>query len=265
MGFIINPYQVQPSGPSYDADAQAFFTAAGITDTTQKTAVNDLVVGLKADGIWTKMKAIYPFVGGTATTHKWNLKDPQDTDAAFRLVFNGGITHNSNGVTGNGSNGYYDTKLNPSTEYSLSTGGSGFVYIRNNTDSNVDFGAFQSGVNYRFYAAARSGNQFLGAGLSGNYYSASNTDSTGFYGITRLPNDNTGFYNILNTTNAFYSDAYQEPNSVIAGLAFNIDSGTVQYFSDHNHSFSSFGTGFTTTEAQNLRSRVLTFNSTLGR
>ena len=32
------------------------------------------------------MKAIYPFVGGTATTHKFNLKDPADINAAFRLV-----------------------------------------------------------------------------------------------------------------------------------------------------------------------------------
>ena len=56
------------------------------------------------------MKALYPFVGGTATSHKFNLKDPRDLDAAFRLQFNGGWTHNSNGVTPNGTNGYADNK-----------------------------------------------------------------------------------------------------------------------------------------------------------
>jgi len=40
MGMIINPYLVQPSG---DADAQAFITAAGITDNTQKSAIETLV------------------------------------------------------------------------------------------------------------------------------------------------------------------------------------------------------------------------------
>ncbi len=68
-----------------DADAQAFITATAITDLTQQTAINTLVTQLKTYGIWTKMKALYPFVGGTATAHKFNLKDPRDLDAAFRL------------------------------------------------------------------------------------------------------------------------------------------------------------------------------------
>jgi len=92
-----------------DADAYAFLTAASITNTTQVDAINNLVINLKAAGIWTKMKAIYPFVGGTATTHKWNLKNPLDSDAAFRLVFFGGMTHSSNGILFGGVNGYADT------------------------------------------------------------------------------------------------------------------------------------------------------------
>ena len=69
-----------------DPDAIAFLMAAGITDGTQAAAINTLVIRMKADGIWTKMKAIYPFVGGSAASHKWNLKDPRDLDAAYRLV-----------------------------------------------------------------------------------------------------------------------------------------------------------------------------------
>ena len=88
---------------SLDVDAQAFITATGITDATQITAVNNLVLGLKGNNIWTKMKAIYPMVGGTATTHKFNLKNPLDTDAAFRLVFSGGWTHSANGALPNGT------------------------------------------------------------------------------------------------------------------------------------------------------------------
>ena len=61
-------------GLTTDADAQAFITAAAITDPTQQTAINNLVVGMKADGTWTKMKAIYPFVGGTASTTNTTLK-----------------------------------------------------------------------------------------------------------------------------------------------------------------------------------------------
>jgi hypothetical protein len=96
-----------------DADATAFITAAGITNLTQASAINTLVNDLKTYGLWTKMKALYPFVGGTATSHKFNLKDPRDLDAAFRLVFTGGWTHTSTGAKPNGTTGYANTYLNP--------------------------------------------------------------------------------------------------------------------------------------------------------
>ncbi len=55
-----------------DTDVLAFITATSITDATQQTAINTLVTDLKTANIWTKMKALYPFIGGTATTHKFN-------------------------------------------------------------------------------------------------------------------------------------------------------------------------------------------------
>lgn len=250
----------------YDSDAQAFFTAAGITDTTQKSAVNQLVLDLKSYSIWTKMKAIYPFVGGTASTHKWNLKDPQDTNAAFRLTFNGGITHSSSGVKGNSTNGYYETYLNPSTEFSLSTGASGFVSINEDLDTWHDFGAFQSGVNYRFQLAVRAGNTIYSSMMANALYTASVTNSVGFFGGTRIPNDNTNFYTIINSNNYASADAYYEPNSTINGFVLNTDNGTTRVlYGERRQSFACFGQGLTTTEAQNLRTAVNTFNTTLGR
>ena len=102
-------------GIPLDPDAVAFLTAASITDATITTAINTLVIQLKAIGVWSKLKAIYPFVGGTATTHKFNLKNPANTDAAFRLLFVGGWTHSANGALPNGTNAYADTFLNANT------------------------------------------------------------------------------------------------------------------------------------------------------
>jgi hypothetical protein len=68
-----------------DPDAIAFIAAAGITDLVQKAAITTLVLQLKSDAIWSKFQAIYPLVGGTAFTHKFNLINPLDTNAAFRL------------------------------------------------------------------------------------------------------------------------------------------------------------------------------------
>jgi len=124
---------VAGGGPSNDADAQAFIDAAAITDVTQQSAINTLVLDLKNYGIWTKMKAVYPFVGGTATTHKWNLKDPRDLNAAFRLVFSGGWTHSSTGALPNGTNAYADTFLNENTILTLNNEHLSYYSRTNNT------------------------------------------------------------------------------------------------------------------------------------
>jgi hypothetical protein len=108
---IVNPLTVT------DSDADTFITNASITDATQKRAIQRLVKSLKDESLWAKMKAIYPFVGGAEAAHKLNLKDPQDTDGAFRIVFTtsgaGAFTHDSSGVTLESYAGM-NTKLNPS-------------------------------------------------------------------------------------------------------------------------------------------------------
>lgn len=128
-----------------DADAQAFITAAGISDATQIKAINRLVLDLKGtknpnyftQNIWSKFKAIYPFVGGTSTTHKYNLIDPRDLDAAYRLTFTNSPTHNSSGITFNGTDNYADTHFNPST---LSTDGAGIsAYSLTSSITNAAF------------------------------------------------------------------------------------------------------------------------------
>ncbi len=108
--------------PAFDSDAETFITAAGITNDIQKTAINFLVVYTKIIGVWTKLSALYPFVGGTASSHKWNLKTPLDTNAAFRLNFVGGWTHSSLGVQANGTTGYADTFFVPSAHLTANTG-----------------------------------------------------------------------------------------------------------------------------------------------
>ncbi len=106
---------------SCDADAQTFIDSAGITDPVQIAAICTLVKDMKDSSVWTPMKAIYPFIGGTAASHKWNLKDPRNLDAAFRLTFTGGWTHSSTGAKPNGTNGYANTFLIPSTTLSANS------------------------------------------------------------------------------------------------------------------------------------------------
>lgn len=103
--------------PDLDVDLLAFLTASGITDETIIDGLIDFVATLKITNIWNKMKAIYPFVGGTSSSHKWNLKDPRDLNEAYRLTFFNSWSHSSNGAKGapNVNNTYIQTYLNAQT------------------------------------------------------------------------------------------------------------------------------------------------------
>lgn len=105
-----------------NTDAFNFLDAAGITRTDSNSAIilgiANLTTDLKNYGLWDKMKAIYPMVGGTSGSHKFNLKDPRDSNSAYRLNFSGSWTHNSTGAVLDGSTTYANTYLIPSNLYS---------------------------------------------------------------------------------------------------------------------------------------------------
>lgn len=98
------------------ADSTVYFasTAYEITGRNQWIALNEFVVDLKTafsltlgvSNLSTKFDAIYPFMGGTSTTCKYNLINPADSNAAFRLTFSGGWTFSGAGAQPNGTNGY---------------------------------------------------------------------------------------------------------------------------------------------------------------
>jgi hypothetical protein len=142
-----------------DASATTFITAAGLTDETQKSAINTLVKDLKRFNLWSKIKAFYPFVGGSATSHKFNLIDPRDTNDAYRLTFSGGWTHDTMGIKGNNSNTVANTNLSLKTVFgSTSSEHSLGIYINENPvgmSYRSDIGAADGGFN--FGAGTQSG------------------------------------------------------------------------------------------------------------
>lgn len=124
-----------PSIPIVPVDyAGNFITAAGITDPTQIAAIRAYVAGMVSSGLWYMFRSIYPFVGGTSTAHKFNLKDPRDLDAAFRLTFAGTPTHDANGVTWNAS-AWGDTHILPIAAAIIRAQQQTLTYYSRNTPS----------------------------------------------------------------------------------------------------------------------------------
>jgi hypothetical protein len=257
---------------SVDSDAQAFITAAGITDPTQQTAINTLVVGLKTDSIWTKMKAIYPIVGGTATNHKYNLKDPRDLDVAYRLVFNGGMTHSSNGILFNGTNGWADTSA-------INTINGFGCYTRNSTDNNINYMGTQDSIyiddpDGPYWNLSAGYQVAYAAYIISNLYSYRNTNNTirtGLSSVT-LESGSQKFYKngILKDSGA--ANGITGPGYTMAIGALNPNSNTLggSYFtngySNQQIAFAFMGdSSLTSTDNSNLYTRVQAFQTSLGR
>jgi hypothetical protein len=215
------------------------------------------------------MKALYPFVGGTATSHKFNLKDPRDLDAAFRLAFNGGWTHNSNGATPNGTNGYartsfVGTNLSPnSSSYS--------IYNRSVTPTTkniIDFGYFRFNSSYI-------------SNLFTTYYDGGYGGRVNSWNSTGLPQTSPqGFYN-GNRTNSLEFNHFKNGSKVITasdntagklqvnyefhlGCLF-IDGAYYGDFSPNNYAFAHIGEGLTDAEAAAFYTAVQAFQTSLGR
>lgn len=129
----------------YDSSAIAFITAANLTDSTQKMAINNLVVQLKDSVLWSKILAIYPMIGGSATTMQFNLKDPRNTDDAYRLSFYGNPAFSDTGVTFPTSNDYADTHL-ADTVLSFDNASMGYFSNTQNDVSGYDMGCTDGSV-----------------------------------------------------------------------------------------------------------------------
>ena len=164
------------AAPVYDADAQAFFdrvtTAGGSLTNTEKSAVNTLVIALKANSLWTPMKAIYPMVGASAAACAQNLKS-----SSFTGTFSSGWTFASTGVTGNGASTYFDTNCNASTAVAQNSTHLSYYCRTSNIQNVVDMGVSQTSI------------QVFGAicyyAINSGSYSSSPVGSSGFFNGTR--------------------------------------------------------------------------------
>jgi hypothetical protein len=247
----------------FDPDAGAFINVTGIGG-IEAVAVNNLVNQLKSAGLWQSMKAIYPMVGNSSNTCKYNLVNPQDTDAAFRLSFFGTWTFSNSGAKPNGVAGTYaDTFFVPSTGFTTTNGHLSYYSFTNSAAAVMaEMGAngaaaagecnlalrFSDGNQYTFFAAAGGG---VTSGATSAGYLINNRAATteGWRNGTR----------VINTGNGA---ALTTQKIVLGGQNNN---GTIYRNSDRGCAFSSIGNTLPTGGPLNLTNIVNTFCRTLGR
>ena len=256
------------AGRGADADALAFITAASITDTTQKNAITQLVLDLKSANIWSKMKAIYPFVGGTASQHRFNLKDPRPVAGAFYLDFYGGGTHSANGYQPDGATAYADTKFKPRIDLATDTNAHISKYNRTNDLSGNKVDGVYSNIGGTIYYIQQ--NYSAGNGCIGDVNTVipyTQTDARGFFTTTRTSSTSVKVFKNSaqqGSTNTI-SNLYLPDLNVYIGARNDGGGGFVNFYNTYEVAFFSLGNGLTDAEATSLYNAVQTFNTTLNR
>lgn len=235
-----------------DPDAFRFLEIANITDPTQALAVSNLVISLKGAGLWTLLRAAYPLVGGNATSHKYNLINP----ATYPVLWNGGVTHTSLGVVGDGS-GYGNTQFIPTAlpQDSIHIG----VYAQSGATSG---GQHIGGLTRATGIVYFDGLQWLGGQLYAHINNANNgggpsgllLTSKGAIILQRRDSGNVRGY-VQGATAG--TTGWPSTGIYTNVLIFGRNAAT--------YSFAHIGEGLTDAQAISLQNIIQTFQTTLGR
>lgn len=266
---------IRPAGGiTYDTDAQAYFTAAGITDTGQKNAYNSFVLTGKADGWYSKLIALYPLIGGSSSTHAVNAKTP----GTYNLTFIGSPTHSSNGIQWDGSSQYATTGLTPtagsltlndnslifySRTSAASTAGQYFDMGGGETSGGGAFSIFtyrddnsagydpgnEPGARVSFSPGGDGSGLYVGSSVSGTAYVYKNGSQ-------------------LATDSSLSGSVPSSVDLAIGGwrhVAVGTNTASAIYYSPRQGCFYAYGLGLTTTEITSISTAINTMQTSLGR
>lgn len=249
----------------FDPDAYKFIEAAGLTEFYQKRAVDWLVRQLKAQGLWSSFVTAYPFVGGNATAHAYNLVNVGTSASNFFITFNGTFTHSPLGAAGNGASGSFASPgVVPSTNltnndlhfsfYCQTKGGA--------ADSMIEIGCVTGGRNMDLFANF-SGVSYFDANDTGNgRTSFTDTDARGMLVGSRTASNAAKMYKnraIAATNTLTQTSTLCTTQMVLWGLTSTSNN------SNRTLSWLSIGKGLTDNQAQVLSDVVEMYQRKLGR
>jgi hypothetical protein len=258
-----------PTTPSLTGQTEAetymdaVIAGGGTLDATMSGATRQLFNDLFVAGLWSKIDAFYPLLGGNSSGGQAvNAKSP----GTFNMTWNGGITFSTNGVLSNGSTGYGNTgyvEATNGTSNSVHLGLYTTTDVNFGTGNNGDMGAFD-GTDYTAFNVRRAGNAEGGL-QSGFNYSASNVPSNGMNLFVRPSSSQ-----IIAYRNGASRGTQTINSTGLVGtrphFVMSVNSnGTPATPTTRQYNFFTIGKSLTPTEVSNYSTAVINFNTTLGR
>ena len=263
---LSNTVNVSTTSNLSDTDATAYTTAS--SNIAYQYAINDLFKGLKDNSLYTKIQAFYPFLGTTAAQHKWNAKNPLDTNAAFRLQFFGGGTHSNLGYQCNGTNAYANTFLAPSTVQNVNSNGLTVTVGTNNNVTgtySVEIGAQLNTTTSSLLTPKVGNSGAINCDLNSqsNRINAANTTAIGMYtGTKQSTASHKVFKNKLQVASASGGGALPSLSIFVGALNFG---GSAQGYSSQRIQFTAIHEGLTDAEVVALHTIIDNFETAIGR
>lgn len=244
-----------------NAEALEFIDTVSITDSNKQSALSQLVIDLKNNNLWYKLDVIYPFIGDNATKNSYNLKNTNQ----YQISWNGSITHDANGVTGDGGTGYGNTGykvVSPQTDIHIS------AYIRNNiisSSSQQPFGAYKTGttdslIGIRLVNSPGTSTSFVG----GTPFSFLETQTNNFFNISRDGSSLTTYKNNSNLGTVTTTDRDDNLLDIFI-LGSNFNGSSLLEPGAFNMAFFTAGKSLNTAENEALYNCIQTFQTSLGR
>lgn len=243
-------------GTAYDANAQTYFTAIEVTNLTpltvpEKTKYNQMVVDLKAAGLYTKFTHLGTSIGGNASSHAVDA-----ITGANQLTYTPTVDHTYAGMdpSAAGTAGFINTNIlatsiNP-LNFSL------FIKLTENTVgefNSADFGRFDDAAVKRFAFSAKSGGGDLIFYYTNGAIIAPNVDAIGLYAVTSQNATDLRVYK----NNALFTSSVSDRSAVInpSGTLLMGTGDENIYKSNRNIGFYALATGMT--DAQILQAQII--------
>jgi len=250
-----------------EANLAAWLVTIGKTYAEVKEAVCTMITSMKADSVYNigGSDAFYIPIGNTSTQRKYNFYNPLDTDAAFRLSFNGGISFTNFAIKGNAINGWTDTFWIPNTNAS-----SGSIAFGIDSEDDIVTGAAQvhgifqtTGVKFmQLNLGATTGSNFIADG-AGNAITYTGTRKGLFFSRRNSSTFNQS-YREATSLGSDASSPYTM-NTISFYLNARNGDGTPAFYSLHGVRMALLSGGvWSETDYLNFRTHYNTFKTTMG-
>jgi len=244
---------------NYETESDAIFAAMGTTPSdARKLLIDNLVKGLKDDGVWTLLDFFYVLAAHAENSSLLNLINPGTFDATNVSSTAYEVDRGYTGAAGD----YLNSNYNPNTDrvnYVLDDCSMG-VYVRTDLNAGVDIGGLGGSTSYIYPRIGGNSGVRMNSGGDGT---VANANSQGFYIVNRVLSTHQDLYKNKVRTINHARNSTTIPDIDFYILAYN-NSGTATLLSSKQVAAAFAGGGMTQTQVTAFTDRLETYMDAIG-